>query len=353
MAIWLWIGFIGFLLAFMAADLFVFHRRNQVITIKTALVWTAVCVVLALAFVPIIYIIYERHIFGMGMADGTPVLNGIDASAQFLQGFIMEKALSVDNLFVFALIFTHFSVPREYQHRVLTWGIIATIIMRGTVIGLAIGLLDNFHWLIYIAGAFLVYTGFKMFVVKDDDEFDPDKSLAVRVIRRIVPVTSEYHEDKFMARVNGKMCATPLLLVLLILNVVDIIFAVDSVPAIVAITSDSFLMFSSNMFAILGLRALYFVLAEAMAYFRYLKVSLAFILVFVGGKMLFEGAYTLHKLEAYLPDWADPLVSWLPDAPYKLNTLVSLGVIAVTLAIGMIASHIRAAPTGGDDRHGQ
>lgn len=351
MAIWLWIGFIGFVLAFMAADLFVFHRRNQVITIKTALLWTAVCVALALAFVPLIYVIYERHIFGMGMVGDTVVLNGLDASARFLQGFIMEKALSVDNLFVFALIFTHFSVPREYQHRVLTWGIIATIIMRGGVIGLAIGLLDQFHWLIYVAGAFLVYTGFKMFIVKDDDEFEPDKSIAVRLIRRVVPVTSEYHADKFFARVNGRLSATPLLLVLLILNVVDIIFAVDSVPAIVAITNDSFLMFSSNMFAILGLRALYFVLAEAMAYFHYLKVSLAVILVFVGGKMLFEGAYTLHKLEAYLPDWCQWLVTWAPNEPYKFNTLLSLGIIIATLAIGMLASHIKRAPEQADGGH--
>ncbi len=344
MALWLWSGFILFIILFMCVDLLVFGRRGRVIQIRTALAWTGLCVVLALAFVPAIYIIYENHYFGMGLEPKQPELKGLEASARFLQGWVMEYALSVDNLFVFALIFQHFKVPREHQHRVLTWGIIATLLMRGAMIGAAVGLVEKFQWLLYIAGAFLLYTAFKMFFAKEDAEFEPDKSIAVRAIRRIIPVTSTYHGERFFARQDGALAATPLFLVLVVLNVVDLVFAVDSVPAIVGITRDSFLMFSSNMFAILGLRALYFVLAEAMDQFKYLKVSLAFILAFVGAKMLIEGLYHLHLLEKVLPTSTHWLTSWAPHEPLELHPLVSLGIILTSLLAGIIASRMKMKP---------
>lgn len=344
MALWLWVGFVVFILLFMCVDLMVFGRRGKIIQIKTALAWTGLCVVLALAFVPAVYLIYDNHSFGMGNEPGQDELKGLEAAARFLQGWLMEYALSVDNLFVFALIFQHFKVPREYQHRVLTWGIIATLIMRGAMIGTAVSLVEKFQWLLYLAGAFLLYTALKMFLAKEDEQFEPDKSIAVRAIRRVIPVTSEYHGERFFARQNNTVAATPLFLVLVVLNVVDLIFAVDSVPAIVGITKDSFLMFSSNMFAILGLRALYFVLAEAMDQFKYLKVSLAFILAFVGAKMLVEGLYHVHLLEKVLPEGQRWLTSWAPHEPLELHPLLSLGVIVAALLAGIIASRVRMKP---------
>ncbi|MFZ4575086.1 MAG: TerC/Alx family metal homeostasis membrane protein [Phycisphaerales bacterium] len=344
-AFWLWAGFILFVLLFVVADLVIFHRRGQVISMRTALIWTALCVGLAALFVPILYVIYENHYFGMGAEHGRfAEIRGMRASAYFVQAFVMEKALSVDNLFVFALIFRHFAVPREHQHRVLTWGIIATLIMRGTMIGMAVEMIEKWHWLLYCAGAFLVYTAVKMYFTKEEHEFDPAKSKAVKAIRWLVPITSGYHGERFFARENGKLGATPLFLVLIVLNVVDVIFAVDSVPAVVGITQDPFLIFSSNMFAILGLRALYFVLAEAMDQFEYLKVSLIFVLAFVGCKMLVEGLYHLHKLETILPASMHGLTSWLPDHPLELNPLVSLGIILGALTAGIVASRMKIKP---------
>lgn len=345
MAFWLWSSFILFVILFVAADMIIFHRRGKVITMRTALLWTALCVALALAFVPILYVIYENHYCGMGLATGRmKELNGLTASAFFIQGFVMEKALSVDNLFVFALIFRHFAVPREHQHRVLTWGIIATLLMRGGMIGLAVELIEQFHWLLYLAGGFLVYTAIKMYFTKEEHEFNPDKSPAIRLVRRLMPVTSRYHGEHFFARENGKLAATPLFLVLIILNVVDIIFAVDSVPAVVGITQDSFIIFTSNMFAILGLRALYFVLAEAMDQFEYLKISLIIILAFVGCKMLIEGLYHFHMLDRYLSSSQAWLTSWAPTKPLEMNPLLSLGIILGVLTVGILASQLKKKP---------
>ncbi len=343
MAITLWAAFIGFILLFMLVDLFVFGRRGRPITARTALSWTGVCISLALAFVPAVYWIYETKMFGMGVgSEGVRPLGGLDAATRFLQGWILEYAMSVDNLFVFALIFTHFKVPREHQHRVLTWGIIATLIMRGGMIGFAITIIHMFEWVLYLAGFFLVWTAYKM-LFSEDSEFNPDQSKAVRLVRKFIPVTSTYHGDRFFVRDQsnaGRLSATPLFLVLMVLNVVDLVFAVDSVPAIISVTTDSFLVFSSNMFAILGLRALYFVLASAMDQFKYLEVSLAVILAFVGLKMLVEGAHHLRHLESRLPAWGGNLVHWIPEKPLEMSPLVSLGVIVLCLVAGIGASMI-------------
>ncbi len=312
--IWLYLGFGLFVIAVMVLDLGLAHRGPEIITTKRALTWTVLCVLMALAFVPAVYVIYDSHWLGMGLDSAGEATNtGFDAAAQFLQGWILEYSLSVDNLFVFALIFQFFAVPKQFQHRVLTWGIIATMVMRGAMILAGGVLILRFHWLLYVAGAFLVYTAVKM-LAASGSEFDPGRSRAVRLVRRVLPVTEEYHGNRFFHRAPGRRpTATPLFLVLIVLNVVDLVFAVDSIPAIYGITRDPFLVFTSNVFAILGLRSLYFVMAQLMDKFKYLKVSLAAILGFVGVKMLTEELVEV-------PVWA------------------SLLVILAALGIGIVAS---------------
>lgn len=321
--IWLFVAFGVFVLVVMLVDLALTRNVNQ-ISPKRALAWTGVCVALALAFVPALYKMYDAHWLKLGLnAAGEPVRDGFTAAAEYLQGWLLEYALSVDNLFVFALIFRFFKVPKENQHRVLTWGIIATLLLRGIMILAGTVLIQRFEWVLWIAGAFLVYTGFKMLVAGDDDEFDPETSRIVRVTKSVLPLTNEYHGQKFFTIENAKRVATPLFLVLVVLNIVDIVFAVDSIPAIFGVTKDVFIVFTSNVFAVLGLRALYFVLARMMDQFKYLKVSLALVLAFIGIKMLTE-------------HWVSPYV------PRTTMTIVSLGFIVVSLGLGILFS-LRAA----------
>jgi tellurite resistance protein TerC len=349
----LWIIFIVFILAFMAVDLLVVGRKKKAISIKLALGMTGLSITVALCFVPIIYYVYGQHLFGMGMAkspEGASIvtLSGRDAALRFLQGWILEYAMSVDNIFVFAIIFRHFAVPKEFQHRVLTWGIVATLIMRGAMIGGAMVVLDYMSWLIYIAGAFLVVTAWKL-AFAGDDHFDPKTSKAISLVRRFIPVTSEYSGERFFVRDpanSAKRSATPLFLVLMVLNVVDLVFAIDSVPAVIAVTTDPFLVFSSNMLAILGLRALYFVLASAMDKFRFLNLSLAAVLGFVGVKMLAEGVHHLHKLEKIVPH---RFVDWLPDRPIEMAPAWSLAVILTMLIVGIVASLLFPPKPGHED----
>lgn len=362
--VWLYAGFGAFVILVMAIDLVV-TRKADVVTTQRALVWTGVCIALALIFVPILYLMFDRHWLDLGMGvdkQGAPVVvrDGARAAAEYLQGWLLEYALSVDNLFVFALIFGKFGVPKEYQHRVLTWGIIATLILRGGMIFAGALLIHRFEWILYLAGAFLVYTGFKMLVTKEDDEFDIDKSRVVAIVRKILPVTGEYHKEHFFvtksrarkeevarSMVAGLsapgeatdqaggvrspsgekkrlLVATPLFLVLIVLNLVDIVFAVDSIPAIFGVTNETFIVFTSNVFAVLGLRALYFVLAHMMDQFRYLKVSLALVLCFIGAKMLAE-------------HWIEMLV------PRATLTFISLGFIAAAIGLGIFFS-MRVGP---------
>lgn len=326
--VWLYSGFGAFVILVMAIDLAI-TRKADVVTTQRALVWTGVCIALALMFVPALYLMYERHWLGLGMGldkDGAAIVvrDGARASAEYLQGWLLEYALSVDNLFVFALIFQKFGVPKEYQHRVLTWGIIATLLLRGAMIFAGSLLIHRFEWILYVAGAFLVYTGFKMLVAKEDDEFDVDKSKVVRFVRKVLPVTGEYHKEHFFIRKGHGLAATPLFLVLIVLNLVDIVFAVDSIPAIFGVTNETFIVFTSNVFAVLGLRALYFVLAQMMAQFQYLKVSLALVLCFIGAKMLTE-------------HWIEMLV------PRTTLTFISLGFIAAAIGLGIFFS-MRVGP---------
>ncbi|KVV14044.1 TerC family protein [Flavobacterium sp. TMP13] len=262
-----WICFLGFILAMLALDLGVFHRKSHEVKIKEALIWSAVWIGLALLFNYGIY-----------------VFMGNEKAVEFLTGYVLEKSLSVDNLFVIIMLFTYFNVETKYQHKILFWGILGALVMRAIFIFAGVALINKFHWIIYVFGALLIFTGIKMLFHKDEN-IEPDKNPLVRLFKKFFPVTEETHGGKFFVKLNGKTMATPLFVVLLIVEFTDLIFAVDSIPAILAITDDTFIIFTSNVFAILGLRSLYFALAGITKYFHYLQYGLSAILVFVGVKM--------------------------------------------------------------------
>ena len=298
--IWLWSGFIAFVLLMLALDLGVFHRKAHQVSLREALSWTAVWIALALLF-----------------NAGLWYWRGPEPAMQFLAGYLIEKALSVDNIFVFVMIFSFFHVPVLYQHKILFWGILSALVMRAIFIAAGVALLEHFHWLIYVFGAFLIITGIKMAVVKDK-EIHPERNPVLRLFRRLVPVTDDYEGDRFFIRRDSRVWATPMLVTLFFVELTDLIFAVDSIPAILAITQDAFIVYTSNVFAILGLRSLYFALAGIMRLFRYLHYGLAAILVFVGAKM------TLIDIR-------------------KIPVAVSLGVVAAILAVSVLASLLRPA----------
>ena len=296
--IWLWVGFNIFVLAMLALDLGVFHRRAHAVSLKEASIWSVVWITLAMVF-----------------NAGLYLFAGPEPALQFFTGYLIEKSLSVDNIFIFLLLFTFFKVPAAYQHRVLYWGILGALIMRGTLIAVGVALIESFHWIIYLFGAFLIFTGIRMGFHKEI-EVHPENDLLLKFIRRFVPVTENYEHDRFFVRRAGQVMVTPLLLVLLVIDTTDLIFAVDSIPAVFAVTRDPFLVYTSNIFAILGLRSLYFVLAGIMEKFYYLKLGLSVILTFVGVKMV------------------------LADV-FSLPTALSLVVIAVVLTIAIVASIVR------------
>ncbi len=270
--LWLWVGFNAFVLAMLAVDLLVFHKEAHEVRVREAAMWSLVWVALAL-------------LFGVGVYQ----FMGREAGLEYFAGYLIEKALSVDNIFVFVLIFSFFRVPARYQHRVLFWGILGALLMRGAMIAAGAYLIQQFHWIIYVFGAFLIYTGLRM-ATHSQDDIDLESSLAIRLVRRIVPVTSAYHGQRFFVRDDAgrgsRLMATPLFVVLVLVETTDLIFAVDSIPAIFAITQEPFIVYSSNVFAILGLRALYFLLVDVIHRFHYLKVGLSVVLVFVGLQML-------------------------------------------------------------------
>ena len=254
-AVWLWIGF-GAIIAFMMSlDLGLLNRKAHTPTFKESAIWSGVWITLALLFSGVIF-------WHLGSIKGL----------EFLTGYVIELSLSVDNLFVFLLLFSYFRVPIKYQHRVLFWGVLGALLMRVTIILLGTALINRFHWVLYIFGAFLVYTGIKM-LFTDDEELDPEQSTVVRVLTRFVPITRQYEEDKFFTVVNGRRTGTLLFLVLVIVEVTDLVFAVDSIPAIFGVTTDFFIVFTSNVFAILGLRTLFFLLARVIEKFHYLTLA--------------------------------------------------------------------------------
>lgn len=284
MTLWLWIGFLIFVLAMLALDLGVFHRKLHVISIKEAMLWTSFWIILSLAFNVLIYFMYEHHWLGIGTAIGH-TLSGKDAALQFLTGYFIEKSLSLDNIFVIALIFSYFKVPAIYQHRVLFWGILGALIMRGLMIGGGIALITKFDWMIYVFGVFLVFTALKM-LFSQEENIEPDRNIFVRLVRKIYPVSKDFDGQNFFTVIDGKHAVTPMFIALVVVESSDLLFAVDSIPAIFAVTLDPFIVFTSNVFAILGLRSLYFALSAMLEKFRFIKISLAFILAYVGLKML-------------------------------------------------------------------
>jgi tellurite resistance protein TerC len=264
-----------FVLGMLALDLGVFHRDPHEVGVKEAMIWSGVWIALAL-------------LFNLGLY----YLRGPKPALEFLTGYLIEKSLSLDNIFVFLLIFTYFRVPLRYQHRALFWGVLGALVMRAILIAFGISLIQRFHWVIYVFGAFLILTGVKMALEKDK-AINPERNPALRLFRRFAPVTDDYRDGKFFVKQGGRRLATPLLIALLVIETTDLVFAVDSIPAILAITPDPFIIYTSNVFAILGLRALYFALAGVMKSFHYLHYGLSAILVFVGAKMLLADFYKI------------------------------------------------------------
>jgi tellurite resistance protein TerC len=297
--LWLWVVFNACVVAMLALDLFVFHKDAHEVRVKEAATWSVIWVALAL-------------VFGAGVYR----FMGREAGLEYFTGYLIEKALSVDNIFVFVLIFSYFRVPPRYQHRVLFWGILGALLMRGAMIAAGAYLIQQFHWVIYLFGAFLVFTGVRM-AMHSEHDLDPESSIVNRLVRRIVPVAKEYHGQRFFVRERAtqgsRLVATPLFVVLVLVETTDLIFAVDSIPAIFAVTQEPFIVYSSNVFAILGLRALYFLLADVIHRFHYLKIGLSVVLVFVGLKMLAADVY-------------------------KVPIGLSLAVIALVLGAAIIAS---------------
>lgn len=313
--IWIWTAFLLFIVAMLALDLGVLNRKAHVVSFREAIGWTVMWVTLALLFNVLVYFMYQHHWLGIGAAVGQE-LSGGDAALKFFTGYIIEKSLSMDNIFVIAMIFSYFHVPAQYQHRVLFWGILGALIMRLVMILAGVALIHHFGWIIYVFGGILILTAIKM-LFSSHEKIDPQRNPLIRLARRLFPMTDDYRGASFIVRESGRTMITPLMLVLLTIESTDLLFAVDSVPAIFAVTTDPFLVFSSNVFAILGLRSLYFALAAVIGRFRYLKHSLVILLGYVGVKMLL-----VHHV--------------------KIDTWISLCVIAGILGGGILASIIAA-----------
>lgn len=303
----LWIVFFIFVFILLALDLGVFHKNSRSISTREALAWTALWVTLALGFSVVVYYAYE-----LGWVANPDGLRGRGAVLEYITGYLIEQSLSMDNIFVIALIFAYFKVPKLYQHRVLFWGILGALVFRGLMIGVGTVLIQRFEWIIYVFGALLLFSAYRMLFV-EDEEIHPDQNPVIKLVRRFFPVTSDFQGTRFFVKQMGVTYTTPLFIALMVVETTDILFAVDSIPAIFAITRDPFIVFTSNIFAILGLRSLYFVLAAVLDKFKYLKYSLVFILGFVGVKMLLSAV-------VHIPSW------------------VSLLVIIVALLIGVIVS---------------
>lgn len=304
--IWFWVGFIAFVLAMLALDLGVFHRRPHVVGPKEAGVWTGVWVALALAFAAGLFVLFSRRV-----------------ALTFLAGYVIEEALSADNVFVMVLIFEYFRVPKSSQHRVLFYGILGALVMRGAFILAGSALISSFHWVLYIFGAMLIVTGVRM-AVRRDDEFRGDDNQIVRFVRRVLPMSDRFHDAHFFVVETGRRLATPLLLVLILVEVTDLIFAIDSIPAIFGVTTDPFIVYTSNIFAVMGLRSLYFLLAAVVDRFHLLKYGLALILTFVGFKMLAE--------------------RWV-----EIDVALSLAIILSILGVSIVASLVWTSEHGTRD----
>ena len=377
---WAYVGFIGLVVVFLALDLGVFHREAHEVSMKEAATWSVNWLSCGVAFAGFVYKAYDDHWLGLGL--DTPRYNthelagqvpeqpiivtgevtGLEAAKQYLVGYVVEKSLAMDNIFVIALIFSFFAVPAKYQHRVLFWGIIGALIMRGGMIGLGAGLIMKYQWILIIFGGFLIFTALKMAIIKGND--DPSQNIAVRLVKKFLPMVEFYDGQRFFTKrtlkptysrdpatgketmdppppgsLSAKWAITPLFLALILVEITDLVFAVDSIPAIFAITPDPFIVFTSNIFAILGLRALYFCLAALIAKFRFLKPALILILAFVGVKLL------LLSVPPYLDE-----IGLEPQKSIKIDTTLSLVIVLGTLAVATVLSVL--VPAKAKDGHG-
>lgn len=313
---YLWIGFGAIVLVMMALDLGVFHKKAHVVSVREALIWTVVWIAIGLGFGVAIRLWVDPSYLAQSNATAEHL-----PSLEYLTCYLTEYALSVDNIFVFLVIFSYFAIPAESQHRVLFWGILGAMAMRALFLWIGIGALERFHWLIWVLGGLLVVTGIKLFFQKEDDQVDPSKNFVLRLAKKFVPVTPDFHGSKFFVKLGGKTFATPLFMALLVVETTDVLFAVDSVPAALGISQNLFVVYTSNIFAILGLRSLFFAVGGLLKYLHYLKYGLSLILIFVGVKML------------------------LP-AEYKIPIVAALGVVGGILLLAVIASVIRSRIVG-------
>jgi tellurite resistance protein TerC len=317
---WHWVGFISCVVIFLGLDLGLFHRRAHIVPVREALMWTLVWCALAMFF-----------FFGL-----VP-LRGEKEALQFLTGYLIELSLSMDNVFVIALIFAYFKIPTRFQHRVLFWGILGALIMRGVMIGVGVALITYLHWVLYALGLLIVYSGIKMLFARTS--VSPEKNRVIRWVRKVYPVAPELDGQKFITQWNGQRALTPLALVLVMVETTDLVFALDSIPAVFAVTTKPFIVFTSNVFAILGLRSLYFVLAGAIGYFRYLKVGLSVVLVFIGIKMLLD------------PHDREPPLPFQVEIPITLSLLIVASILLVSIIASLVAAQRekrRAGQRSGD-----
>lgn len=321
--IWFWIGFFAFVAVLLALDLGVLHRKAEAPTIKSAAYWTVGWMMLGLAFTGVVYLMYENGWLGATLHERNPITNvlevsknpGPNASFMYVSGYLLEYALSVDNIFVISLLFTQFRIPSKYQHRILFWGILGAIVFRLSMLSGGAFLAQRFSFVFYIFGIYLAYQGFGLLRGEDDDDAEPEQSRLVRILRRWVRIANGDHGGKFTVLIDGKKWWTTALICLISIELTDVVFALDSIPAVLSVSQETFIMVTSNIFAIMGLRSLYFVLAGAMAQFRYLKMALAVLLVFIGVKMI---------LHSYV----------------HISHVVSLAAIAGIIGIGVIASMV-------------
>jgi tellurite resistance protein TerC len=322
--IWFWLGFFALVALLLFLDLGILHRKATEPSLKSAAWWTVAWVCLGLSFSGIVYLIYEHAWLGAHMTGVHARGGGADATVTYVSAYLLEQALSIDNIFVMSLLFRSFRVPIKYQHRVLFWGILGAIVFRITMLGGGAYLANRFTWIFYLFGAYLAWQGIKLLRDQEDDDGEHDKSLAVRALRRFVRIVDGDHGGKFSVRLDGRFALTTVAVCLVVIELTDIVFALDSIPAVLSVSQDTFIMVTSNIFAIMGLRSLYFVLAGAMAKFQYLKLALAFLLILIGGKMI------AHE------------ITWIRELPHA----IWLAAIAAIIGAGVIASVIssRRAP---------
>lgn len=330
--IYAYVAFLGLISLFLALDLGVFHREVREISFKESIFWSVIWFLVALAFMPLIALAYDHHWLGLGLevpklgASGeTETVSGSTAWQQYFAGYMLERALAMDNTFVIALVFAGLGIPNQFQHRVLFWGILGAVIMRGLMIFLGAQLISSVHWVIYVFAAILVLTALKMAFEKDEENVDPSQSTTVKLLKKVLPISDRFDGARFFTVVDGKRMATPLFVALVLVEVTDLVFAVDSIPAIFSISADPFILFTSNIFAILGLRALYFCVAALLARFRFLKPALIIVLFFVGLKM------------------------FLVHTAYKIDETTSLYAVVGILMTGAVASAVFPEKPGSHD----